>query len=133
MVGTTWLIQKAAPDGLNVYHLSSAWKGKSEELFFSSAIAAEGWKLTVVNPTSVAGLGAKAARIAEAAGYKVIALAQGSDTPQSCRVESGAEQEEGLGVTWLVNNFGCEFATTESLDTNEIRLILGKKFESWGD
>ncbi len=133
MAGSVWLTQKVAPDGLNVFHLSSAWKQKAEEIFFSSAIAAEGWKLSVINTTSVSGLGAKVARIAEAAGYKVIALAQGADTPQSCRVEGRLEQKESLGLTWLQNNFSCEFATADNLDTNELKLIVGKKFESWGD
>jgi len=127
------VIEKTAPDGLITYSLSSLWKKKAGDLFFSAQLAASGWRLAVFNPTGVSGLGAKVARIAETAGYKVVSLAEGKEKPENCIVQSHPDQKTKLGVVWLVGYFNCDLIENPRMGNLEIELILGDRFALWAD
>jgi hypothetical protein len=132
VIKTTWVVERTALDGQVVYDLSPAWQTKIGELFYSAAVAAGGWKLAVYNPTGVAGLGAKLARIAETQGFKVVVLAQGEGEEENCRVRAAEMSKEKTEVRWLKNYFGCDEETSGQLNADEVELIVGKRFSGWG-
>jgi hypothetical protein len=127
------ITKKTAPDGMVSYGLSSLWKKRVGDTFFSSVLASSGWRLSVFNPTGVAGLGAKIARIAETAGYKVVSLSEGKDKPHNCVVLSRKDEREKLGVVWLQRYFNCDLAENDKLGSSELELILGDRFVEWAD
>lgn len=118
--------ESTEPDGVKVLRLSRRWDTKAEGWFFSTVVAASEPKLTVVNTTEVAGLGAQAARMLEIAGIKVMETVTLGPAIDSCRIEVvDSGQLTSVAVRLAARMFDCSRVVADE-PANYPRLFLGR-------
>ncbi len=112
-------------DDVNIYRLSPHWYLQSSDWFASAKIVRQNLIITIINTTTVSGLGSRAARALETIGIKVQTLLSSQDNLKRCRLTYSSQVRKLSGFIILKDLFNCDTYINESLDL-EIKLELGQ-------
>lgn len=125
---TAWVRQETAPDGVRVLGLSDKWGEGARKRLASVRLAEEDLNVRVVNATGVEGLGHKAANMLETAGMRVVMVAGGAETVQTCEVVGRNEVKDKTGTKFLLSTFGCVWRESGEQNIGDVSLVLGAGF-----
>lgn len=117
------ILEKTA-DGIEVYRLTPHWYLKGQDWFAASEIVKQGLSVTLVNTTSITGMGAKSARLIESMGIRVKQLNSSIDNLSKCRIYTSNKTFKSSGFRHINRVFNCEEKIDES-EGADIRIELG--------
>jgi len=122
---TGLLTAETTSDGVAIYRLSPHWYLQSPDWFASAKIVRQNLIVTIINTTTVSGLGSRAARALETIGIKVQTLLSSQDNLKRCRLTYSSQVRKLSGFIILKDLFNCDTQINESLGL-EIKLELGQ-------
>lgn len=112
-------------DGFEILRLTNRWYSQGADWFGSSIIIKDRLSVLIINTTSTAGLGTKAATLLETLGMKVSMISSNLDNLERCRSVVSKKMQKSAAFLAIQRIFVCEVVVDDSLD-NQIRLELGR-------
>ncbi|MBI5358506.1 hypothetical protein HZB69_02655 [Candidatus Amesbacteria bacterium] len=125
LVDTGLITLQKTTDGVEQYHLTPHWYLKGQDWFASTEIIKQGLAVSLVNSTSISGLGARSARMLESMGIRVRQLTSTNDNLTKCRIFVSPTTAKLSGYRHINKTFGCEEVFDEKLDL-DIKIELGQ-------
>ncbi|MDP1743481.1 MAG: LytR C-terminal domain-containing protein [Candidatus Amesbacteria bacterium] len=125
LVDTGLVTLQKTTDGVELYQLTPHWYLKGQDWFASTEIIKQGLAVSLVNTTSISGLGARGARMLESMGIRVRQLSSTSDNLKKCRIYVSPQTAKLSGFLQINKAFGCEEVLDEKQEL-DIKIELGQ-------